>query len=53
MGLTLVMSYGSPPMNNIVDSNDWQAKTPQQVAAFIINGSVWNPKTGATTVHAN
>lgn len=50
LGLTLVMSYGSPPQNNIVDSNDWQAKTPQQAAAFIINGSVWNPKTGATTV---
>ena len=50
MGLTLVMSFGTPPIDNVVDSNDWQAKTPQQVADFIINGSVWSAKTGQTTI---
>ena len=49
LGLKLVMSYGTPPQN-IVDSKDWDATTPQQIAAYVEQGSVWSSVTGKTTV---
>ena len=34
------MSYGTPPQDNIVDSEDWMAISPQQIANYVENGNV-------------
>ncbi len=46
LGLKLVMSYGDPPVDNIVDSRDWNNTSAEEDAQYIELGEVSNNKTG-------